>query len=210
VGTAVSRRFKSPRLLCLDAATGKLDWQIPTELPIWAGPLLDVGQLFVMMGNGRLDRSDTAPVGEVMCVDIATRKRLWSRPTPAGVMASAAVDAERVYFGCRDGRVYALKRSDGGLVWSYDAGSPVVTTPVLLDGQLYVTASGGRVACLDAASGDSKMSFDVGTHAGADVKPRLWSSPAVRRDDGRVRVYFGVELRYPDDHADAALYCVRF
>jgi outer membrane protein assembly factor BamB len=208
VGTAVSRRFKTTRLLCLNAASGKVNWQLPTELPCWSAPVLDGGQLFVTFGNGRLDRSDPAPAGEVICVDTATHQRLWSRSVPDGVMSSAVVDTERVYFGCRDGRVYAVKRSDGTIVWTYDAGSPVVTTPALLDGRLYVAASAGRVVCLDAADGGEKMSFDVAAHAGTEA--RLWSSPAVRREDDRVRVYFGVELRYPDDHADAALYCVRF
>jgi outer membrane protein assembly factor BamB len=210
VATAVSRRFKTTRLLCLDAVTGKPDWQLPTELPSWSAPLLDGGQLFVTFGNGRLDRSDPAPAGEVICVEASSHKRFWSRPLPDGVMGSAAADAERVYIGCRDGHVYALKRTDGSVVWTYDAGSPVVTTPALLEGRLYVTASGGRVACLDAVSGGEIADFDIGAHAGADVRPRLWSSPTVRRDDTRHRVYFGVELRYPDQHADAALYCVRF
>jgi outer membrane protein assembly factor BamB len=207
--SAVSRRHKITRLVCLDAVTGKSDWQLPTDLPCWSPPAIDAGQLFVTLGNGRLTASDPMPAGEILCVDIATHKRLWSRSVPDGIMAGPAVGAEHVYIGCRDGRVYAVNRGDGAIAWSYDAGSPVVTQPALLDGRLYIAASAGRVICLDAADGAERDVFDLTSDAGTSV--RLWSSPSVRAEpDGWHRVYVGAELRYPDQHSDAVLYCLRF
>src|SRR5262249_3164501 len=138
------------------------------------------------------------------------RKRQWSCPAPDGVMAGVAVDGERAYFGCRDGRVYAVQRHDGSVAWSYDAGSPVVTTPVLIDGRLYAAASEGRVVCLNPWTGKEEASFDLAAHAGFSC--RVWSSPAARIESGGSRhlIYVGVELRFPGAASMAALYCLRF
>jgi len=104
--------------------------------------------------------------------------------------------------------MYAVDRGDGRVAWKAQVGSPIVTSPALLDQRLYAIGSAGRVACLDPTNGRELASFDVADHAG--VECRLWSSPVVRLDGrGRHRVYFGAEVRFPG-HSLAALYCVRF
>jgi outer membrane protein assembly factor BamB len=119
------------------------------------------------------------------------------------------VDAHRVYVGARDGFCYGLDRHDGQIVWRANLGSAIVTRPALIDGRIYIVASGGVVSCRDAASGAECWTFDVAARSG--TRPQLASSPVVIAEPnggtGR-RIYFGAELRGAIQSA-AVLYCVR-
>jgi outer membrane protein assembly factor BamB len=45
----------------------------------------------------------------------------WHFPTGGRTMHTPIIDGDKVYFGCNNGWVYALKLSDGSLVWKYFA-----------------------------------------------------------------------------------------
>ena len=72
-----------------------------------------------------------------------------------------------------------------GVKWSFQTGGPVVSSPVLADGVLYVGSDDANVYALDSASGALKWKFATGTkeNPGAPVR----STPAVA--DGAV--FFG-------------------
>jgi outer membrane protein assembly factor BamB len=95
----------------------------------------------------------------------------------------------------------------GDLCWKQDLGSSVVTRPALLRDRLYVVAIGGKVHCLDAATGAVDWTFDVAAQSG--TQPQLLSTPTVVAvEDGAVRVYFGTELKNSVTSA-AVLYCLQ-
>jgi outer membrane protein assembly factor BamB len=198
-------------LFCLDAETGKEHWRIPTEHSVWGQPTLDGGRLFVGLASGDfLDPSDK-PGGVVLCVDAASGRRLWRCDLADGVLGRVAVDAECVYFGCRDGRCYAADRKEGVVRWKTDLGSPIVTSPVLAGGpgegkSLYVATRGGRLVKLDAATGNPTWAFEAQADTGQE--PVVFSSPAVvpEKDRGdRRRIYFGCAL---GEFNRGVLYCL--
>jgi outer membrane protein assembly factor BamB len=198
-------------LFCLDAQTGKEHWRIPTDFSVWGQPALDRGQLIVGLASGDFMDPGDRPGGAVLCVDAAGGQRLWRCDLPDGVLGRVAVDVDRVYFGCRDGRCYAADRKEGVVRWKTDLGSGVVTSPVLVSGPgegkaLYVATRGGRLARLDAASGSQTWAFEV--QADAEQEPVVFSSPAVvsEKDKGdRRRIYFGAAL---GDFSRGILYCL--
>ena len=208
VGSGVSGRVPAGCLLALSAKSGKVHWRIPTELPAWGSPVADGKQVFFGLGNGSLTQSDPNPAGAEICLDAETGQRLWLCPVPDAVFGAAAVDSNRVYFGSRNGFLYAVDRIDGRVIWKENLGSAIVTTPALRDGKLYVVASGGGVACLNAADGRRLWTFDVAAHAQSAVQ--LLSSPLVIDDieAGRHRIIFGGELKLPSASA-AVVYCLR-
>jgi outer membrane protein assembly factor BamB len=209
-GSGVSRRFQTYEIFCLRAQDGTVRWRVPADLPVWGAPTVDGGQVFIGLGNGRLD--DTAPrpqtpAGALLCLPAETgRPCLWRFPLGDAVFGKPAVDPKRVYFGARDGSCYALGRGDGGLCWKQNLGSPVLTRPALLDGRLYVAARKGQAWGLDAGSGAPRWLFDVAEHS--RTRPQLLSSPAsVAEPGGHHRIYLGAELANPVSSA-AALYCL--
>jgi outer membrane protein assembly factor BamB len=200
--------YKDTALFCLDAATGKEQWRVPTDLPVWGMPAEDGGRVFAGIGNGNFMDSEEQPAGRVLCLDARTGNQDWSFSARDGVHTRVVVDAERMYFGSRDGGCYGVDRKTGELRWRQDLGSPVVASPALVKGasgaKLYVAASEGRVCRLDAATGRLEWAFEVAEDAGRGAI--VLSSPAVEEGSGgRRRIYFGCGL---DTFAGGVLYCL--
>jgi outer membrane protein assembly factor BamB len=67
-----------------------------------------------------------------------------------------------IYFGSGDKNVYALRESDGRLVWKFQTGGIVVASPTVLDGVLYVSSFDGSVYALNAKTGETIWRFYTG------------------------------------------------
>jgi outer membrane protein assembly factor BamB len=96
---------------------------------------------------------------------------VWSsKQTQAEVFTTPAVNATHVVFGANDGRVYAVARGDGHLLWSTpvgaDAGSPAIA------GTHVVATGAGSVYVLGLADGgpvwSNAVSDEVTSPAVAD------------------------------------------
>jgi outer membrane protein assembly factor BamB len=211
-GSGVSRLNRTTEIFCLDVSDGRPLWRTATEMPVWGSPVLAGSQVFFGTGTGRLTMSaepPEKPAGALLCADAATGKIRWTCRVGDGVFASPAVDAERVYFGARDGLCYGLDRNDGRKIWQRELGSAIVTRPALVEGRLYVVASGGQVVCLEEGTGRPLWTFDLAQHT--QTRPRLLSSPAVvarEEKDNHCLLYLGTELRH-GEKSEAVLYCLR-
>jgi outer membrane protein assembly factor BamB len=209
-GSGVGDEYKETALFCLDAETGKELWRVPTDLPVWGMPAVEGGFVYAGIGNGNFLESAERPAGAVLCLEAASGKRVWRYDVADAVLTHVAADADRVYFGSRDGNCYALERKEGKLAWKVGLGSPVVASPALVAGEggaaLYVLGSGGHVCRLEAATGQVEWRFDVAKDAKQDADAvQLFSSPCVVTEGDRRRVYFGSGL---DNFARGILYCI--
>jgi outer membrane protein assembly factor BamB len=209
-GSGVGDEYRETALFCLDAETGKELWRVPTDLPVWGMPAVAGGFVYAGVGNGNFLESAEKPAGAVLCLEAATGKRLWRYDVADAVLTRVTADAERVYFGSRDGNCYALERQEGRLAWKVGLGSPVVASPALVAGEgraaLYALGSAGRVCRLEAATGQVEWRFDVAKDARQDADAvQLFSSPCVVTENERRRVYFGSGL---DTFARGILYCI--
>jgi outer membrane protein assembly factor BamB len=209
-GSGVGDEYKETALFCLDAETGKELWRMPTDLPVWGMPAVAGGFVYAGVGNGNFMESAERPAGAVLCLEAATGKRVWRYDVADAVLTHVAADAERVYFGSRDGNCYALERKEGKLAWKVGLGSPVVASPALVPGEggaaLYALGSAGRAVRLEAATGQVEWRFDVAKDAKQDADAvQLFSSPCVVTGGERRRVYFGSGL---DNFARGILYAI--
>ena len=68
---------------------------------------------------------------------------------------------EFVYFGSRDGGVYALNATDGALGWKADIGHAVVSSPAVTEEVVYVGADNGVIYKIDIGSGHVVWQFDT-------------------------------------------------
>jgi outer membrane protein assembly factor BamB len=219
-----------PAVACLDADTGKEIWVRRTpewmvlkgepqgrkfSLPAWGAPVVDRGQVFFGLGNGRITDSSATfePAGALLAVDAATGNDLWPPfPVGDGVLNRPALDGQHVYFGSRDGFCYCVGRDDGKLRWKKALGSAVVATPALdhctscgHTASVFALGSGGQVFCLDPSTGKVHWSHtDL-----QESQPTLCSTPAVvvthTAQGDRRRIYFGAAL---NNLSIPALYCL--
>jgi eukaryotic-like serine/threonine-protein kinase len=88
--------------------------------------------------------------GTVYALDMRNGHVVWRHETPHGKMAaSPAVWRDQLVVHGMDGHVWVLRRSDGRLLWHYTVGSPVESSPVVLDGVDVFGAWNGTITALD-------------------------------------------------------------
>ena len=88
--------------------------------------------------------------GTVSALDMRNGKVIWRHDTPNGKMAaSPAVWRDQLVLHGMDGHVWVLRRSDGRLLWHYTVGSPVESSPVVIDGVDVFGAWNGTITALD-------------------------------------------------------------
>lgn len=157
-----------------------------TDAPAWGSFTTD-GTLHVLYGTGRRGFS-----GQLFAVTAATGEQLWSRPISDVAYGIAAIgdatgnaDTE-IFVGARDG-VYALRATDGALLWrrtfGYSVGTPVLTDMIAANDtlELVVTAGvpvGGVLAVLRADDGSEIFKFAEDT-TDAAFFPYFFGGPAV-------------------------------
>ena len=62
-------------------------------------------------------------------------------------------DSGLVYAASGDGFVYAVKEEDGGTLWRFSTGEPIVVSPAVIGDHVYVATQLGGMYCLGAKSG---------------------------------------------------------
>jgi outer membrane protein assembly factor BamB len=209
-GSAIDRNQKDDRgetaIFCLDAGTGTQHWKTAVPLPSWAGPVVSEGHVFYALGNGDMlsDASELeppeTPAGMMLSVDALTGKEIWRFEVPNGVLDKPAVDAHSVYFGCRDGHVYCLRRSDGKPRWKAKLDAPVIASPVVAHcpgydqtAHVFALSTAGKLVCLNPATGDAHWTLPL-----TDKSAHFSATPSVavtRTDAGdRREIYVAGSL----------------
>jgi outer membrane protein assembly factor BamB len=88
--------------------------------------------------------------GTVRALDMRNGDVLWRHDAPRGKMASSpAVWGDELIAHGMDGNIWVLRRSDGRLLWHYRVGSPVESSPVIVDGADVFGAWNGTITALD-------------------------------------------------------------
>jgi outer membrane protein assembly factor BamB len=88
--------------------------------------------------------------GSVRALDMRNGHVIWRHDVPHGKMAaSPAVWRDQLVVHGMDGHVWVLRRSDGKLLWHRTVGSPIESSPVIVDGADVFGAWNGTITALD-------------------------------------------------------------
>ena len=157
------------RFHAVDAGTGNARWTFATQGRIRNAAAIDGDRVVV----GSADHF-------VYALDRRTGTQRWRFDTKAEVDATPLVHGGKVYVGNRGPGLHALDAASGEQAWRlYFWGSWVESTPVVVDGTLYIGASDlRRVSAIDPATGRVLWR--------ADVYGWTWGTPLVLGD----RVWF--------------------
>jgi outer membrane protein assembly factor BamB len=80
----------------------------------------------------------------------------WQFATDGAVRSSPAVVDGAVYFGSKDGNVYALEAATGKERWRFETGGPIVSSPAVYDGIVVIGSQDGYLYGLDASTGERR------------------------------------------------------
>ena len=97
--------------------------------------------------------------------NVSTLMESWRFATGGWVTGTPVIANGSVYVGSWDGKMYALRESDGSSIWSFNAGNytdnrctpatfGIDSTAALSDGKLYFGAGDAKLYALDAATGN--------------------------------------------------------
>lgn len=162
------------------ARTGYLDeqayppfvkaWEFQIQGDVVSSPVVYDGTVYVGANSGG-----------VYALNARTGELLWDYSTDGWVEASPAVSSAAVFVPSMDGRLYALNRWNGDVLWSADLGAPSVSSPLYLDGKVYVGAGSPR---------NSLRAYDAFTGALLFEKRAAQPVDSAPSSDG-AGVYFG-------------------
>jgi outer membrane protein assembly factor BamB len=159
----------------LDEKSGKAIWRTEIGERIRSTPAVSDGLVFAGTVEGRLHALGLKDGAVRWTFDtegtkLDSAKFGYDRRT---IQSSPAVANGVVYFGARDGWVYAVDAGDGKERWRYDHHiSWIITSPAVADGVVYDASSDGAfVQALNASDGTERWRTKTGAP--------LWSSPAI-------------------------------
>ena len=139
---------------------------------------------FAYIGNAR---------GIIRAISMRSGKFAWTHFTPGfpRMASSPAVYGDEVVYHTMGGGVYVLDRTNGRLQWSWNAGSAIESSPIVVDGVDYFGDASGEMYALDLRTHRLKWRRSLGAKitssaaiAGGklfigDYAGRLWAlSPA--------------------------------
>jgi outer membrane protein assembly factor BamB len=97
---------------------------------------------FAYIGNQR---------GTVQALSMRSGKVAWQHHTPGSprMASSPAVNGDEIVYHTMAGHVYVLDRRNGHRKWSWNAGSAIESSPVVVKGIDYFGTAGGEMYALD-------------------------------------------------------------
>lgn len=136
----------------VDAETGARKWRFYSGGKIRNGAALD-GDRIVFGSHDH----------HVYALERASGKEVWRHDTKAAIDSTPVVHAGRVLVGNRGGGLYSLAAQTGELQWrQFFWGSWVESTPVIVDGTLYMGSSDlRRVSAINPDNGHVLWRSDV-------------------------------------------------
>jgi len=87
-------------------------------------------------------------------------RALWRSFAAGSCKATPAVTEDTVYVGATDGKLYAFRRIDGRLRWTFDTGGEILCEPLVVGETVYFGSGDGNFYAVDS-SGKFKWSFEA-------------------------------------------------
>lgn len=168
VGSTVVIGAPDGGVYSLDLASGKQLWRTQTNGRVRATPSVHGGTVVVGSWGGR-----------VYALDLATGAERWVHRTEGdtldsrkfgfdrrAVQSSAAIVDGSVYFGSRDGAVYALDEANGNRRWRVShRGSWVIGSPAVHEGKVFAGSSDGHfIHALEPETGREIWNLPTGAN----------------------------------------------
>ena len=139
---------------CVDMETHAEVWTYSVESKVTTTPAVRDGVVYF---------ATTKPDKTLYAVGVATGSLIWSADL-AGSLSSPAVSDGTVYIGDKDKRINCFDARSGRMIWNRTLGGPCMSSPVVANGMVYVTANYGRgtIYGFDAETGELGWSYDTG------------------------------------------------
>lgn len=146
---------------------GELFWEVETDLPISAGPVIDNDLLFV--GTSKAD---------VLALSTNSGEAVWKHRVSSEVMALPVVVDDKVIIRSADGYDVALDRADGSEIWSVEHTMPALSVrgegaPVIVGDVVIIGYASGKLIAYNADDGAHIWETSIAIPRGRSEVDRL-------------------------------------
>lgn len=148
---------RAGKLLGIESQTGKTAWETLRSSKIsWSSPIL--------VTNGTRTELILTSNPNVAGYNPQTGKELWSIACLSGEVGPSAGFADGLVFAANEyAKLVAIRPGDTPeIVWEADEFLPEVSSPLAVNGLLYIATSYGAFACYDAKTGAKLWSEEFG------------------------------------------------
>jgi outer membrane protein assembly factor BamB len=150
------------------AASLKIVWTAELDATVLSSPTVALDTIYV--------GTDAA----LVAIGLKDGRERWRAPVPDGIGEStAAVGGNRVFVGSLGGRVHAFDATSGRALWTFETGSEIKSSPVIVGDTLLIGSYDTHLYGLSAADGTLRWKVQTDNY--------VHGTPAVR--DGIA--YFG-------------------
>jgi outer membrane protein assembly factor BamB len=160
----------------LNTQTGKARWNRRIAELNAATPTYSKGFLYLV---------NMVP-GQAMKLNAKNGKTVWKKPLPCRSESSPVVVRDRMYFGCENGVLYAVKTKNGESIWETSVAGEIKGAPAYENGTLFVGDYGGAMTAVRAKNGEIRWQTQA-LGPGLGQPGAFYSTPAVAFG----RVYVG-------------------
>ena len=158
-----------------------------------SSPVVDGRQLFVGVAD-----DDTGEGRGLVAVDSVSGTLLWRFVTSSSVKHTPVIAGDTVVALTERGELAAVERDNGRRRWSLALGSIVtkktISSPLLWDGKLYVSAEQGLFVCVDSATGTVMWRVEDLPHKGGVY----WHQQSPSLSEGVLYAGSGMGIRAMD------------
>lgn len=151
----------------IDAATGRINWKVGTQVPLSAGP--GVGENLIVVGSRK---------GDVVALNTSDGGIIWKQNVNGEILAKPAVGENLVIIKTMDGYIRALSLTDGHERWSFQQVEPNLilrgsSSPLIRHRSVIAGFANGNLAKFSAADGQIQWMQPLATPEGAFAIQRM-------------------------------------
>ena len=128
------------RIDAISLTSGIIDWSLPLPAP----RLACEGTLCVAGDNGT-----------IRGIDVVRKAVRWQRPTPGPLAFAPTLRSGWIFLTVTDGRVIALRETDGATLWTFSADSALTGPPSVDGDRVAVATANSTVSLLDLRTGQA-------------------------------------------------------
>ena len=144
------------------------------------GPLVQAAK-HVELGTPLID-GDEVLLGalakdSLFVLDRASGTLIHSYPAKGAVQSAPIVDGNHVIFTDSAGYTFCYPRGGTEPIWQHYGGAPILSSPLLLDGVLYVSNVGNTVYALERSTGGLKWRYVHDKDVARAVRLELYGAP---------------------------------
>jgi len=151
-GERVYLPLASGLLLSLTAASGELVWKTEIGGELSSSPAADEHAVYVASESGG-EKLSTRANGALRALGREGGITAWMRTLPMPIKGTLIENEENLYGGSSDGRVYAIKKRTGDVVWIMQHSAPFASHPTIFGSKLFIGSEDGSLYALDKKTG---------------------------------------------------------